>query len=192
MLAALSIKNYALIEELNVKFDKGFSNITGETGAGKSILLGALGLVLGKRADVTFLKNKEQKCIIEVEFSIKDYQLQSKFKAWLYVFVYNICINYVKRDKHHNQLKSKAPVYELESIQIEEVSDSSVFELRVEALDKLLMQISPEEKTILLLKYQDELTVNELSKLYGVGESAIKMRIKRAKEKLVKLKNLNE
>ncbi len=79
MLAALSIKNYALIEELNVKFDKGFSIITGETGAGKSILLGALGLVLGKRADVTFLKNKEQKCIIEVEFSIKDYQLQSFF-----------------------------------------------------------------------------------------------------------------
>ena len=58
MLKSLSIKNYALIEELNVNFDKGFSIITGETGAGKSILLGALGLVLGKRADVTFLKQK--------------------------------------------------------------------------------------------------------------------------------------
>ena len=79
MLTALSIKNYALIEELNVKFDKDFSIITGETGAGKSILLGALGLVLGKRADVTFLKNKEQKCIIEVEFNIEDYNLNSFF-----------------------------------------------------------------------------------------------------------------
>ena len=79
MLTALSIKNYALIEELNVKFDKDFSIITGETGAGKSILLGALGLVLGKRADVTFLKNKEQKCIIEVEFNIEGYQLNSFF-----------------------------------------------------------------------------------------------------------------
>ena len=98
----------------------------------------------------------------------------------------------MNRDKHHNQLKSKAPIYELENFQEEEVSDSSIFELKVEALDKLLMQISPEDKTILLLKYQDELSINELSKLYGVGESAIKMRIKRAKEKLVKLKNLNE
>jgi DNA repair protein RecN (Recombination protein N) len=79
MLTALSINNYALIEELNVKFDKDFSIITGETGAGKSILLGALGLVLGKRADVTFLKNKEQKCIIEVEFNIEGYQLNSFF-----------------------------------------------------------------------------------------------------------------
>lgn len=79
MLIALSIKNYALIEELNVKFDNGFSIITGETGAGKSILLGALGLVLGKRADVTFLKNKEQKCIIEVEFNIEGYELKSFF-----------------------------------------------------------------------------------------------------------------
>ena len=79
MLIALSIKNYALIEELNVKFDNGFSIITGETGAGKSILLGALGLVLGKRADVTFLKNKEQKCIIEVELNIEGYELKSFF-----------------------------------------------------------------------------------------------------------------
>ena len=73
MLKSLSIKNYALIEELNVNFDKGFSIITGETGAGKSILLGALGLVLGKRADITFLKQKEQKCIVEAEFLINEY-----------------------------------------------------------------------------------------------------------------------
>jgi len=80
LLQSLSIKNYALIEELNVKFDTGFSVITGETGAGKSILLGALGLVLGKRADVTFLKNKGQKCIVEVEFSIAHYGLESFFE----------------------------------------------------------------------------------------------------------------
>ncbi|MCF6279411.1 MAG: AAA family ATPase, partial [Flavobacteriaceae bacterium] len=79
MLTTLSIKNYALIEELNVKFDNGFSIITGETGAGKSILLGALGLALGKRADSTFLKDKSQKCIIEAEFNIKNYALEPFF-----------------------------------------------------------------------------------------------------------------
>ncbi|MCL7763657.1 RNA polymerase sigma factor [Polaribacter sp. Z014] len=147
---------------------------------------------LGFTKDKDDAKDLTQEVFIKLFFKLKDYQSQSKFKAWLYVFVYNICINYVNRDKHHNQLKSKAPVYELESLAVEEVSDSVVFELKVEALDKLLMQISPEDKTILLLKYQDELTVSELSKVYGIGESAIKMRIKRAKEKLVKLKNLND
>ena len=69
MLLSLSIKNYALIESLETDFSNQFSVITGETGAGKSILLGALGLVLGNRADLTSLKDKEQKCIIEAQFA---------------------------------------------------------------------------------------------------------------------------
>ena len=79
MLLSLSIKNYALIESLETDFSNQFSVITGETGAGKSILLGALGLVLGNRADLTSLKDKEQKCIIEAQFSITNYNLQSFF-----------------------------------------------------------------------------------------------------------------
>ncbi|UGS24588.1 DNA repair protein RecN [Flavobacterium channae] len=79
MLLSLSIKNYALIESLETDFSNQFSVITGETGAGKSILLGALGLVLGNRADLTSLKDKEQKCIIEAQFSIANYNLQSFF-----------------------------------------------------------------------------------------------------------------
>ena len=79
MLLSLSIKNYALIESLETDFSNQFSVITGETGAGKSILLGALGLVLGNRADLTSLKDKEQKCIIEAQFNIANYNLQSFF-----------------------------------------------------------------------------------------------------------------
>ncbi|AOW19191.1 DNA repair protein RecN [Urechidicola croceus] len=79
MLSTLSIKNYALIDQLNVKFNDGLSIITGETGAGKSILLGALGLVLGKRADVSYLKDTTQKCIVEAEFNIQNYSLESFF-----------------------------------------------------------------------------------------------------------------
>ena len=81
MIVSLSIENFALIEKLSVSFSDGFSVITGETGAGKSILLGALGLVLGKRADLSSLKNKEEKCIIEAHFQIKNYNLQSFFEA---------------------------------------------------------------------------------------------------------------
>ena len=81
MITSLSIKNYALIEKLTIDFSKGFSIITGETGAGKSIILGAIGLVLGKRADLTSLKNKEEKCVIEAQFEISKYNLKGFFEA---------------------------------------------------------------------------------------------------------------
>ena len=79
MIVSLSIENFALIEKLSVRFSDGFSVITGETGAGKSILLGALGLVLGKRADLSSLKNKEEKCVIEAHFNIANYHLKDFF-----------------------------------------------------------------------------------------------------------------
>jgi DNA repair protein RecN (Recombination protein N) len=79
MLQTLHIKNFALIEHLHIDFSDSLSTITGETGAGKSILLGALGLVLGNRADLTSLKDKEQKCVVEAHFRIGDHNLQEFF-----------------------------------------------------------------------------------------------------------------
>lgn len=79
MLQTLHIKNFALIEHLHIDFSNRLSTITGETGAGKSILLGALGLVLGNRADLLSLKDKEQKCVVEAHFNIADYHLQDFF-----------------------------------------------------------------------------------------------------------------
>ena len=81
MLKELKIKNFALIDELNVSFSRGMSCITGETGAGKSILLGGLSLVLGKRADITLLKDLNKKCIIEAVFQIKNYDLKNFFSS---------------------------------------------------------------------------------------------------------------
>lgn len=80
MIASLSIENFALIEKLDINFSEGFSVITGETGAGKSILLGALGLLMGKRADLSSLKNDAEKCVVEASFSIKKYNIQSLFQ----------------------------------------------------------------------------------------------------------------
>ncbi|MCH9660041.1 MAG: DNA repair protein RecN [Bacteroidetes bacterium] len=81
MITSLSIKNYALIEDIRVDFDTGLTIITGETGAGKSILLGALGLVVGNRADVKVVKDTTKKCVIEACFSIANYNLKSLFTA---------------------------------------------------------------------------------------------------------------
>ena len=81
MLQHLRIQNFALIEQTEVHLNKGLTVITGETGAGKSILLGALGLTLGNRADVSSLHNKAKKCIIEAQFNIAEYQLKSFFET---------------------------------------------------------------------------------------------------------------
>ena len=79
MLQSIQIQNYALIESLEMDFHSGFSVITGETGAGKSILLGALGLLLGQRADIKAIKNGANKCIVEAHFNISSYALESFF-----------------------------------------------------------------------------------------------------------------
>ena len=79
MITSLKISNYALIEHLDISFDKGMTCITGETGAGKSILMGGLGLVLGKRADLSVLKDNKKKCIIEASFLIGSYNLKGFF-----------------------------------------------------------------------------------------------------------------
>ena len=81
MLSELSIKNYALIDNLQVQFDSGLTIITGETGAGKSILLGGLGLVLGKRVDFSHINDTTKKCIIEAIFNIDGFNLKSFFET---------------------------------------------------------------------------------------------------------------
>jgi DNA repair protein RecN (Recombination protein N) len=81
MLQNLRIQNFALIEETEVRLNQGLTVITGETGAGKSILLGALGLTLGNRADVSSLHDKAKKCIIEAQFNIKAYNLKTFFDS---------------------------------------------------------------------------------------------------------------
>ena len=80
MLKSLFVENYALIDKTEVLWNKGFSVITGETGSGKSILLGALGLIQGNRADVKVLKDPEKKCVVEAEFDVSNYDLKSFFE----------------------------------------------------------------------------------------------------------------
>jgi len=92
MLTSLHISNYALISELNINFSPGFSVITGETGAGKSIIIGALSLILGQRADSKAIKEGEQKCVIEADFNIKNYDLKAFFDENELDYVENNCL----------------------------------------------------------------------------------------------------
>ena len=80
MLQSIFIQNYALIDKLDISFTSGFSVITGETGAGKSIILGAIGLLLGQRADVKAIKKGASKCIVEATFRITGYGMEDFFQ----------------------------------------------------------------------------------------------------------------
>ena len=92
MLQSLVIQNYALIAELNIQFHHGFSVITGETGAGKSILLGAIGLLLGQRAESRMIKSGANRCIIEAEFDLSGYGMDDFFEAHNLDFDGHTCI----------------------------------------------------------------------------------------------------
>src|SRR6056297_2400454 len=80
MLQSLKIQNYALIDHIQIEWAPGFITITGETGAGKSILIGALSLILGNRADTSVLKDEERKCVVEAAFDIQHYSLEGVFE----------------------------------------------------------------------------------------------------------------
>ena len=80
MIKQLSVSNYTLIDELHIDFSAGFSVITGETGAGKSIILGALSLILGQRADLKSLRRADEKSVIEGVFDISSYHLRDFFE----------------------------------------------------------------------------------------------------------------
>lgn len=103
----------------------------------------------------------------------------SKFSTWLYSFTYNFCVNYVQRNPYKNKEEVKEVVVK-ESSEIE-VSDDEILRIKADKLKKVLSIIDPKDKMILLLKYQDELSIKEIQEVLSIGQSAVKMRIKRAK-----------
>ncbi|NNK71660.1 MAG: sigma-70 family RNA polymerase sigma factor, partial [Flavobacteriaceae bacterium] len=110
----------------------------------------------------------------------------SKFSTWLYSFAYNHCVNYVNRNTAKKIERKSVDSEGLEErLYDPAVDDREISQLRVDQLKNALDKISPDEKMILLLKYQDGLSIKELSANLEIGESAVKMRLKRAKEKLV-------
>lgn len=136
-------------------------------------------------------KDLTQDVFLRVFVKLASFKGKSKFSTWLYAFTYNHCVNYVTRNSA-KKLEKKSVSSEHVDIQNigEEIDfDKDIESMRVEHLKHVMNLISPEEKMILLLKYQDNLTIRELSEALDIGESAVKMRLKRAKDKLVQKYN---
>lgn len=138
MLKQLYIKNFTLIDELDIDFQSGFSVVTGETGAGKSIILGAIGLLLGNRADAKLLKAGEERCVIEAHFDLRRYELEPFFKENDIDYDANDCI--VRREVNASG-KSRAFV-----------NDTPVSLTMMRELGEQLVDIHSQHQNLLLSK----------------------------------------
>ncbi len=130
-------------------------------------------------------KDLTQDVFLRVFVKLASFKGKSKFSTWLYAFTYNHCVNYVTRNTAKKIEKKAVSSDSIENIREDIDSTRELETMRAEKLKKVMELISPEEKMILLLKYQDSLSIKELSEALDIGESAVKMRLKRAKEKLV-------
>lgn len=148
MLTHLYIQNYALIEKLDIDIEKGFSVITGETGAGKSILLGAIGLLVGQRADTKSIRNGAQRCVIEATFSIEDYNLSALFEEMDIEYDEKECI--VRRELTSNG-KSRAFI-----------NDTPANVTQLKMLGDHLIDIHSQHQNLLLAKEDFQLRVLDL------------------------------
>lgn len=148
MLQSIHIQNYALIDKLDIDFMPGFSVITGETGAGKSIILGAIGLLLGQRADVKAIKNGASKCIVEARFGIASYGMEAFFNELDLEYDPEECI--LRREVYANG-KSRAFI-----------NDSPASLVQTKALGEKLIDIHSQHQNLLLNKEGFQLNILDI------------------------------
>jgi len=124
---------------------------------------------------------------IKMFIKLRTFKGRSKFSTWLYSFTYNFCVNYVTRNNYKkNEKNFEGEISDTaENELVEDSSELALLELKAEKLSKAIELIDPNDKMILLMKYQDDFSVKDLSQALEIGESAVKMRLKRAREKVI-------
>ena len=130
-------------------------------------------------------KDLTQDVFLMLFVKLGSFKGKSKFSTWLYSFTYNFCVNYVNRDKGRKISDNASDIDE--NVIPMEVTDENLLDLQVVKLKKALELIDPEDKSLLLLKYQDGISIKELESLLDIGSSAVKMRLKRAKARIVEV-----
>ncbi len=122
---------------------------------------------------------------IKLYMKLHTFKGTSKFSTWLYSFTYNFCVNYIQRNSY--KTREKVQKVEIEEYSIVEITEYDIFQIKTKKLKKVLSIIDPKDKMILLLKYQDDLSIKELQTVLEISKSAVKMRLKRAREKVMKI-----
>lgn len=178
MLKSIYIQNYALIEQLNICFEKGFSVITGETGAGKSIILGAIGLLLGQRADTKSIKNGASKCTIEAQFDIDSYHMEAFFQKHDLEYEPHECI--VRREL---QASGKSRAF---------INDSPVSLAILKELGEQLIDIHSQHQNLLLSHEKFQLEILDLLSCNNAEQTAYQKSFTKYQATCKKLKTLRE
>jgi RNA polymerase sigma-70 factor, ECF subfamily len=129
-----------------------------------------------------------QDVFIKLYQRLSSFQGKSKFSTWLYAFTYNMCVDYVNKNVLKKVKSNDLDPEEFDYLQIE-TDDYSLFQLKEETLKKALEVIAPEDKMILLLKYQDDFSIKKIMVVLEISESAVKMRLKRAKARIIEAYN---
>lgn len=127
-----------------------------------------------------------QEVLIRLYLQIKNFKNQAKFSTWLFSIIHNICIDHLRKDKKNlrNVLSEKLMNGIADMVEEE---DEIPQELSIKILDDLLEQLTPQDKMLLLMKYKEKHHIKDIQQTLGISESAIKMRLKRAREKINKL-----
>ena len=144
-----------------------------------------------------FVKNADeaqdlaQEVFLKLYIQLNSFKGDSKFSTWLYSLTYNFCVNYVNRDKGRKMRRASDTLddHEYHLAAIVDIEDERLYELKASKLEQALELIEPEDKAILLLKYQDDVSIKDLQVLLSLGESAVKMRLKRARIKIMEAYN---
>lgn len=146
------------------------------------------------RKSLSFTKNDSEAkdvahdVMVKLYLSLSKFGGKSKFSTWLYAVTYNHCVDHQSKKRKELSLREEMKnEYSSEKFTGIEPSDEEILEISLETLNILLDKITVSEKSILLMKYQDGLSVKDISAITESGESAVKMKLKRSKEKLLKI-----
>lgn len=132
--------------------------------------------------DVSLAEDLTHDIFIKALLNISKFKKKSKFSTWIYSITYNYCIDYLRKSRKENFVTIEEEKSEVKDLEYED--DGKLIEIETSRMLRLLDMIRADEKMILLMKYQDNLSIKEIQVMLNVSESAVKMRIKRAKEKM--------
>lgn len=132
--------------------------------------------------DEVMAQDATQEIFTKVFLNLSRFKEQSRFSTWVYSITYNYCIDFLRRKKKQNDLFSDE-LEQAPDLAEEEVSDKIIFEIELDQLERVLQEIPDSDRMVLLMKYQDRMSIKEIADIIGKTESAVKMKIKRAKAK---------
>lgn len=138
--------------------------------------------------DEALAEDATQEIFMKIFTNLSRFEEKAKFSTWIYSITYNYCIDYLRRKQKKDNLFTDDEVENASDV-ADDVSDQMMVEMEIKQLKSVLEGLPADDRTILLMKYQDEMSIKEMAEILGKSESAVKMKIKRAKEKAQRLRD---